>query len=111
MSHIVKLFKDIDNELVYIHHNTAHPTDDTPGKHLILPPGQTVKFVCKQSDFSVAFETWPFKSEPLPQLTGRRGQVVKAGVLKDVRSRTRFKYTARVGRVTDDPEVIIDPTC
>jgi hypothetical protein len=108
MAHTIRMFV-IDGKLSYIHHNGNDPSNDEPGTHLFLPPGEKVRFVSRDGDYSVDFDTdSPFESGTL-SLSGTQDH---ATPFEKIRTATgpnlTFKYTATVGAVTDDPDIIID---
>jgi hypothetical protein len=101
----------VDGKLTYIHHNGNDPSNDEPGTHLFLPPGEKVRFVSKDGNFSVVFDTnSPFDSGTF-SLSSMQGKATKYETILDpggAGPNPSFKYTATVGRVTDDPDIIID---
>jgi hypothetical protein len=110
MAHTIRIFV-IDGALSYIHHNGNDPSNDEPGTHLFLPPGEKVRFVSRDGDYSIVFDTGsPFESGDL-SLSGLQNKATKYETILDPGGsgpNPSFKYTAKVGRVTDDPDIIID---
>ena len=113
MAHHIKLFI-VDGEIEYLHHNTDSPFGDTPGKHMRAPTGDRVRFKAPEDGgFSIEFKV----ESPFESRAGRPGfPIVSAdgkqtGLETLIRIPTvvkSFEYTATLGGVTDDPEIIID---
>ena len=115
MAHTVKIFI-VDDALEYIHHDADHPNDDNPGKHLELLPGDRVRWKSTDGNITIHFDDSPFESGttdlPDPTLPPRDHtgyEIIRSDAKPDKNGNDpAFKYTATVGGVTDDPEIIID---
>ena len=112
MSHEIRIFV-VNGELQYIHHDTGNPNSDDPGNPLQLPPGEVVKWKCRDGDFTIDFATSPFTSGDT-HIAGAQGKLEpkKGETLIDpgpLPAFPDFKYTVTVvGLPPDDPDIIID---
>ena len=101
----------VDGQINYIHHNGNDPNEDEPAIHVSLAPGEKVRWVSRDGDFSIDFGAIsPFDPDE-PNLSGTQGNETKyKKIKKPARSgpNPSFKYTAMVAGVKDDPDIIID---
>jgi hypothetical protein len=110
MAHTIRMFVDTDGSLAYIHHDGDDPSNDEPGKHLSLKPGKKVRWFSRSGNISIDFDTdSPFESGAL-SLSATQGHATRFETLLDPGrvSNPKFKYTATVGKVSEDPDIIID---
>ena len=108
--HHLKLFIE-DGVIVYIHHDEAHPANDQPGKHLKLKSGQKLKFKAHGGALTITFKgASPFKSHDTvinaPADTFSKTEEIMAYTPPP--RNPPFAYTAQVGAISEDPEIIID---
>jgi hypothetical protein len=122
-SHTIKVFKvdfpDGTRKLQYIHHQSAHPTEDEPGTPVQIKHGSKIHWVSMSGgnitvDFTGKSATSPFVSGAMTLPTGAAAEdsgwqtlakpaAVGGGSLVD------FQYTVTVvGAAPDDPDLIID---
>lgn len=112
-NHHIKLFI-VDGAIEYIHHNTDSPLDDKPGKHARAPTGEKVRFRAPvDGGFSIEFKAAsPFVSgagRPGHPIVSADGSATPLEKLKTISTVVKtFAYTATLGGVTEDPEIIID---
>jgi hypothetical protein len=107
--HHILIFDDSGPPFRYIHHNTDDPLHDKPGEHVELKSGKDVKFKSPNGDLTIRFKrSSPFVSGTTT-LTARRGTFTTLQTTKTIPSlREVFPYTAKVGSLSHDPDIIID---
>jgi hypothetical protein len=110
MPHQNRIFVE-DGALVYIHHDEGNPANDEPGKRIKLKPGKKIKFKSRDGNLTITFKT------SSPFVSGRMvltALVNRFTTLEEIKPFTppprnpSFAYTAQVGTISEDPEVIID---
>ena len=119
-NHTIKVFTvflpDGTVHLEYIHHQESHPTEDSPGQPLTLPPGEQVRWKSMSgAPIAVHFDTGsPFVSGvtdlPInPPKAMTEWQTVKVDVPTGTGGDPDYKYSVTVDGVPpDDPDLIID---
>jgi hypothetical protein len=108
--HHLKLFVE-DGVIVYIHHDESHPADDEPGKHLKLKSGEKLKFKSRDGDLTMTFKKdSPFVSGDMVVTApvGKFSQTQQIMPLTPPPHNPSSPYTAQVGTISEDPEIIID---
>ncbi|MBZ5634632.1 MAG: hypothetical protein LAO55_16025 [Acidobacteriia bacterium] len=110
--HHIRLFV-VDAKVFYIHHKPSDPNNDKPGNHASGLTKDKVKFQ-GTSRFSIEFKTEsPFvhdEGAPGSPIRSNNGSPTPLFELKPIAAGSieNFPYTAQIGGLTDDPEIIID---
>jgi hypothetical protein len=115
-SHHIKMFI-VDGAIYFIHHSVNDPNDDNPAVHLHAPTKDQVRFKAPlDGPFTIEFKA----ESPFTSGAGAPGAPISSSftngvdqtslfTLKPIATVTKkFPYTATLGGVTIDPELIID---
>jgi hypothetical protein len=108
--HHLKLFIE-DGVIVYIHHDEDHPANDEPGRHLKLKSGKKIKFKSPDGDLTITFKAGsPFVSGDtvVTAAVGKFSKTQEIMPFTPPPHNPPFPYTAQVGTISEDPEIIID---